>query len=147
MKSSIVVWLVVTTSGLVNVVSTSLNAILIITFIVVSGLLWLCSLLPPLLTPIIEDTAVTTPWREWTFIREVITVLTLLVGNVVAMLPACRNVSQMLKIFEIDTNVHDTENFFYSESRVCGMSWSQIVSDSRPADKKIYLRRKYFFYA
>ncbi len=26
-------------------------------------------------------------------------------------------------------NVHDTENFFYSESCACGMLWSQIVSD------------------
>ncbi len=68
-----------------------------------------------------------------------------LVGNVVDMLPTCCNVGQMLKIFEINTNVHDTEKFFYSESRVCGMLWSQIVSDRGLADKKIYLRRKYFF--
>ncbi len=35
-----------------------------------------------------------------------------LVGNVVDMLPTCCNVVQMSKIFEIDTNVHDTEKFF-----------------------------------
>ncbi len=61
------------------------------------------------------------------------------------MLPTCRNVGQMSKIFEIDTNVHDTEKFFYSESRVCGMLWSQVVSDRGLADKKIYLQGKYFF--
>ncbi len=73
-----------------------------------------------------------------------ITVATALVGNVIDMLPTCRNVGQMSKNFEINTNVHDTENFFYSESRVCGMSWSQIVSDRGLADKNIYIWRKYF---
>ncbi len=37
------------------------------------------------------------------------------------------------------------EKAFYSESRVCDISWSQIVSEHGLADKKIYLRRKYFF--
>ncbi len=60
-----------------------------------------------------------------------------LVGNVVDVLLTCRNVGQMSKNFEIDMNVHDTEKFFYSESRVCGMLWSQIVSDRGLADKKI----------
>ncbi len=68
----------------------------------------------------------------------------ILVGNVVDMLPTCCNVGQMSKNFEINTNVHDMEKFFCSESLVCGMSWSQIVSDRGLADKKIYLRRKYF---
>ncbi len=67
-----------------------------------------------------------------------------LVGNVVNMLPTWCNVGQMSKNFEIDTNVHDTEKFFHSESCVCGMLWSPIVSDCGLADKKIYLRRKYF---
>ncbi len=77
----------------------------------------------------------------------VMSLLKSLVGNVVDMLPTRRNVGQMSENFEKDTNVHDTEKFFYSESRVCGMSWSQIVSGRRPADKKIFLRRKHFFYA
>ncbi len=62
--------------------------------------------------------------------------LHILNGNVVDMLPTCCNVGQMLKIFEIDTNVHDTEKFFHFESRVCGMLWSPIESDRGLADKK-----------
>ncbi len=56
----------------------------------------------------------------------------------------CCNVGQMSKFFEIDTNVHDKEKFFHSESRVCGMLWSPIVSDRGLADKKIYLGKEYF---
>ncbi len=40
---------------------------------------------------------------------------------------------------EKDTNVHDTEKIFYFESRVCGMSWSLIMSE-RGLYKKKYTR-------
>ncbi len=67
-----------------------------------------------------------------------------LVGNVVDMLLTCCNVGQMSKIFEINTNVHNIEKFFHSESRVFGMSWSPIVSDRGLADKKISLEKIFF---
>ncbi len=85
--------------------------------------------------------------REWYWLEQFKVLLgqlpLALVGNVVDMSPTCLNVGQMSKNFEINTNVHNTEKVFYSESRVCGMSWSQIVSERGLADKK-YLWRKYF---
>ncbi len=42
----------------------------------------------------------------------------------------------MSENFEKDTNVHDLEKFFYFESRVCGMSWSQIVNEGGLDKKK-----------
>ncbi len=62
-----------------------------------------------------------------------------LVGNVVDMSTTCLRQAQMSENFEKDTNVHDTENFFCFESRVCGMSWSEIVSDRGVYKKKFVL--------
>ncbi len=41
-------------------------------------------------------------------------------------------------------NVHDTEKFFYSESRVCGMLWSQIVTERELADEKYICEENIF---